>query len=76
MLMLNMAGSGSTGDKASSRMNGMPGHGKSASKNIGGERPSRDGSAQKAAEEVEGLKGYVSTLAIMLDWNGYMLIYL
>jgi hypothetical protein len=56
----NMGGNGSNGDKTSSRVNGTPGHSKSASKQLSGDRPSRDGSAQRAAQEVDGLKGYVS----------------
>jgi hypothetical protein len=59
-----MAINGSNGDKASSRMNGTPGHTKSASKQLSGDRPGKNGSAQKTAQEVEGLKGYVSTLCL------------
>jgi hypothetical protein len=46
-----------------SRSNGTPGHGR-AGKQIA-DRPSKDGTAQKAAQEVEGLKGYVSILTTL-----------
>jgi hypothetical protein len=60
-----MGGSGlDGGDKANSRPNGTLGHSKSASRQLSGDRPSKDGTAQRAAKEVDGLKGFVGpTLA-------------
>jgi hypothetical protein len=56
-----MAGKTPLVEKGASRSNGTPGHGGHgrAGKQLA-ERPSKDGTAQKAAQEVEGLKGYVS----------------
>ena len=53
-------GGGSTGTKPSSRSNGAAGHAKSASKQLSGDPPGKDGSAHKAGAVVEGLNGYVS----------------
>lgn len=58
-----MAVAGTPGEKGNSRPNGVtPGHVKSSSRSQI-ERPSKDGTAQKAAQEVDGLKGYVSFVA-------------
>jgi hypothetical protein len=58
-----MAGKTPLVEKGASRSNGTPGHGGHgrAGKQLA-ERPSKDGTAQKAAQEVEGLKGYVRIL--------------
>jgi hypothetical protein len=60
-----MGGSGSNGgDKSNSRANGTPGHSKSASRQLSGDRPGKDGTAQRAAKEVDGLKGYVGDICL------------
>jgi hypothetical protein len=59
-----MAGKTPFVEKGASRSNGTPGHGR-AGKQLA-ERPSKDGTAQKAAQEVEGLKGYVSIPMFLL----------
>jgi hypothetical protein len=53
-----MTGKVAVVEKGISRSNGTPGYGR-AGKQLA-DRPSKDGTAQKAAQEVEGLKGYVS----------------
>jgi hypothetical protein len=53
-----MTGKTSLVEKGNSRLNSTSGHGRAGKQLV--DRPSKDGTAQKAAQEVEGLKGYVS----------------
>jgi hypothetical protein len=53
-----MVSHGSAGEASNGRSNGTPAQGRVGK--LLGDRPSKDGTAQKAAQEVEGLKGFVS----------------
>jgi hypothetical protein len=55
-----MVSNGASNEKGQGQQNGTP----KASK-ILSDRPSKDGTAQRAALEVEGLKGYVSASHVM-----------
>lgn len=66
----------SAGSKATGKPNGTPVSKKADRQSVVPmERPSKDGSAQKAASEVEGLKGYVS-ISVGVTNSGHGLIQL